>query len=69
MTKPRTHQVRAASIPIRMSQEERDIIGEAAVLEGRDRSQFMRYHAMQAAKAALGLPATVKAGAANGEAR
>jgi uncharacterized protein (DUF1778 family) len=54
---------------VRLSDAERDLLDRAAVAEGRDRSQFMRYHAVRAARVALGIPAPSKAGAANGEAR
>jgi len=53
---------------VRLSDAERDLLDRAAVAEGRDRSQFMRYHAVQAARVALGIPTPSKAGAANGEA-
>lgn len=60
---------RHAGLNVRLSDVERDLLDRAAVAEGRDRSQFMRYHAVQAARVALGIPAPSKAGAANGEAR
>jgi uncharacterized protein (DUF1778 family) len=60
---------RNAPSTVRLTEKEREIIDLAATAEGRDRSQFMRYHAVQAARVALGIPAPSKAGAANGEAR
>lgn len=53
MNTPRSHAPREASIPVRMSKEERDIIERAAIAQGRDRSQFLRFHAMKAARAEL----------------
>lgn len=60
---------RHAGLTVRLTDGEREILDRAALLEGRDRSQFMRFHALEVARVKLGILPPVAVGAANGEAR
>ena len=52
---------RNAPSTVRLTEREREIIDLAATAEGRDRSQYMRFHALEAARARM---AAMKAGVA-----